>query len=776
MRGRGYRGAVTKVLGASWAVDVTYVCRCGAHHRATRWRWVDRDAMAEEADRCRVQGPVRGTCPSCGESAQARTYWLEVEPERGMATLHLGPEQRHAVTAILAEHLEAVRDRVARGTITHAEPWLLQPSWRFAQPVGRIERASSAKIVRRDTPGAVPGGKRSPARTGEGAGVPMPVGGRAWPSETPEAETEDALVVLLGMDRGVGDEGEPLVTIHLDLDEAGRGLWGQAALQVRPIHLGGHGYPLIGVRLVASYLGQMSLIDGIIDVGSEEAAAVFGSLTNRVRVQLVLQGDSGTSVIRREVSARNLERNAGRCLESARAELARSEYPPSAFGEAVENLRATPLQDRLGGAEYALVPGDFKHLISARETWVALDHLEAASDKANLGHLLEVDGLPLDEYEAIRRRVLAASVEHGVCAPRRFWRRIIASGLAASFDDYASSLARVRGAAEEGEDDLDEDQRAASWSRIAELCDLKQLEYPPELARRNGPAPQPVAATPSEPIASASAGDPERPPPLSASGEIGSRGGPPKRPPARPGRLAEDLQDPSLRLRAATAALSNGGTPETIETVLESLELFDEEELLALLPSLTELGTQAVPGLHAQLGSSTLQVRQAAAILLGVARDASSVVPLMRRLAREETRAWVDIARAIGALGTSALDRVCALVRQSARDNDQFPIEHSELIARAGRAMAEVVIAEGGRARDVVQGLVNSNQPDIALAAARALATLPDVSLAGAQVRGERALTEITQLRGFARRAHEAILVPELELLESDIELEAESP
>ena len=38
--------------------------------------------------------------------------------------------------------------------------------------------------------------------------------------------------------------------------------------------------------------------------------------------------------------------------------------------------------------------------------------------------------------------------------------------------------------------------------------------------------------------------------------------------------------------------------------------------------------------------------------------------------------------------------------------------------------------------------------------------------MSGAQVRGERPFGEVTEIRGFSRRAYEAIMVPELELLE----------
>ncbi|HLT40848.1 MAG TPA: hypothetical protein VK034_31440, partial [Enhygromyxa sp.] len=675
---------MTKVVGASWAVEVTYACRCGVHYRATRWRWIDAEAMADEAERTRREGPLRGRCPSCSAPATGQTDWLELKPSKQHCVLILAANQRHAVAELMRDHFTAVVERVGAGDVAIAEPWLLRPLWRFDDETGTVVVRAAAvasdddqeDTARRRAPVQEP-----PPGATAAAGVPKLVGSstNAWPPHAPTNQGTNTYVALLTMDRpATPEDDEEIVTIALELDAAGRSLWGQAALQVRPIHLEGHGYPLIGVRLVASYLGRMSLIDGVIDVGSEDAGELFASLSRRFRVQLVLRGGDGTSVIRREVSARDLERNAALCLESARAALARREYPREAFVAALERLQATSLEARLRGAAQTLVGGAYRHLISPRETWVALEHLEAASDKKNLAQLLEVDGLSIDEYEAIRRRVLVASVEHGLCAPRRFWRRIIASGLVDDFDDYAAKLARARAEADQDGDDLEAEQRSASWARIAELCDLKQLEYPVELARKLGLDTSEHRAERADRVrrrkrpessgrnAAERRNDPNRS--RSAAGEIQAR-------PARPsgGNMREQLRDPELRLRIATAALANGGSPESIEAVFDSLESFDEEELLAIMPSLAELGTQAVPGLHAKLESPRPQVRQAAAILLGIAHDASSIVPLLRTLTREESRVWLDVARAIGALGTTALERLCALARQAGR-GEKFPI------------------------------------------------------------------------------------------------------
>ena len=66
--------------------------------------------------------------------------------------------------------------------------------------------------------------------------------------------------------------------------------------------------------------------------------------------------------------------------------------------------------------------------------------------------------------------------------------------------------------------------------------------------------------------------------------------------------------------------------------------------------------------------------------------------------------------------------------------------------------------------------LADARDQRVSAAARHALATLREVSESGAAIRGELPFSENTEVRGFARRAYEAIMVPELEL-----EVEAEA-
>jgi hypothetical protein len=259
--------------------------------------------------------------------------------------------------------------------------------------------------------------------------------------------------------------------------------------------------------------------------------------------------------------------------------------------------------------------------------------------------------------------------------------------------------------------------------------------------------------------------------------------------------LVARLADPRTRLSTASALMQSGrATPRELEFVFDALEGFDNDELLAILPDLSELGPRAVAGMVSKLQSDRRELRQAAAILLGMSLDPDALGPLSDALVVEPTNVWLDVARALGGFGPIALRRLCQLLRRDAGSaREQTAIE------RVARALAEIALSDGpadGSAdgpadgvadgaldrvgdghrgdranrpgsrpgRDAVAALADAPDPRVSTAARRALATLRDVSESGAAIRGELPLAEVTEVRGFSRRAYEAIMVPELEV------------
>jgi hypothetical protein len=698
---------------------------------------------AEIAMRMRASGPFEGECPQCGRTAQASAAWLEIDTMSRAATLVVPGDRRGEVIAVLQEHLAWL----AR----HPElalPWTLQPEIAFVVPGEETAR----RAVREDS-----GATRAVPRPVRAAEPARPV------SQIPEPGTPIPIVpgvpqAIAGDGAGnvarrpsigawVGDlhAGDPTPVVMF-MPDAQRGeKWRDAKLDVRPLHLRGRGYPLLGVRIVASWMGQVGCLDAFVDVGQPQSQGVFRALAQRFAMRLIATLPSGEQIVR-EVGAAGLEPNAALCLESAHGALSSGDHPPDQFRIAVEAVAADGVEERLAQTKVTIAPGSYLHIIGAREAMRALDHIDRVSRKETLARLLEVEGLPMGEYDAIRRRVLAGAVEHGIVAPRRFWRRVVASGLADDLADYVEKLARNREVHEGEEGDLEPEAALAAWQGILDVCDRKDLEVPDAL-RRALNLPETAVRDRSQPRATAGVIDV-----VDATGEADSVAG---------------LVDVRTRLRTATALLQNPRTtPRELEHLFDALERFDQDELLAILPDLSDLGPRAITGMVDKLRSPRRELRQAASILLGMSLDPDALGPLSDALVVEPTNVWLDIARALGGFGPIALRRLCQLLRREAgTPREQATIE------RVARALAEIALSDGPTSaeaarpgHDAVAALADAPDPRVSAAARRALATLRDVSESGAAIRGELPLTEVTEIRGFSRRAYEAIMVPELEV------------
>ena len=874
----------------SWSVEVAYACACGAYSPVTRWRWVDAEARPELAARLREAGPLEGRCKACQRPAEGGGAWLELLPGKEQASLVLAAHQRGELLEALQGHLEQLRERPAM--VRH---WLLQPRIGFASAAPRASATA-------------PSDER-------GAGIPRPVGQRGWSSgPTLSAEIQRAVVCDLSLEDGV-------VTATALLDEATRKMWGSAALQARPVLLRGLGYPLLGVRLVASYLGEVAVIDAVVDVGAARTNEIFVKLAQSFRLQLLVRNEAGQGSAVREIEAESLKRNAALCLESAQGQLGTGEFASDAYRSAREALGRMSAKQRLEPAKYTLAEGSYRHLVSPAEALAALERVDAASRKDNLARLLEVDGLSFTEYEAMRKAVLAAAIEFGLVAPARFWRRVVGTDLVKDAGDWIGKLVAHRSAWIARGDDLTAEQAEQAWRGIYDLCQHHDLTPPPEVAQALGvgrrearssglhvvqaeeragsgpvrsasrPASGPVRAAPSRPpSAPAPAAEPEstrdtartgshsvvpaatvregrtgshaglpapgsrtepglrsgaptslRPEPATRSGahavvpppnrhepvtrtgahavvppsarhEPATRTGahavvPPvsggaaggasagaspaaatasagRQPSARSGMRRS--QEPAVAVSGEIGGGAKAGGRATSEvkvvgggdpkqrvaqalTILEGprpaeamplLAELDEDELLAVLPPLAEVGTRLVPELLARLEAPERPLRQAATILLGLARDRRAIDPLTARLGAEGSAVWIDVARALGNFGPRVVGPLCALLRGTTGEAKEA------LGVRVSRTFAELVISDGdapgGAGRLAIENLLEVADPSVSSAARRALDTLADVR-GEARGLGAGAGAEDREIRRFGARAYEAITTPELD-------------
>jgi len=769
-----------------------------------RWRWVDTRAGSDRVKLVRARGPFDGACPVCAAPARARAPWVELGERE--AVLHVTADRRGEMADVLSSHLAAV-ERATRAVGSHTPDrfqhlaWpaaLLQPTPRFddeapaqrPRPVEAHERVSAPlralpkPTLRTDEPTPAesvseelvtpieplttddaqtvqPASEQGPeaarAPADPEAGIPQAVGSGIIARGRPGSpavgtgadvqSTGHALIGTLMLAEGT-------VTLHADVDVASRRLWGTAALRARPLHLRDLDYPLLGIRVVASYLGQVSVIDGVIDVGSEEANAVLHALSREFRLELILHSPD-TSTLPREVEAPGLERNAALCMESARAALAAGEYPPESFARAVEQLAALGVDERMAEPPVSLGMGDYRFLVSPGETWLALEHLDDVSAPDNLAQLLEVHGFPVSEFEEIRRRVLAASVEHGICAPRRFWRRVVDSGLAEDGKDYVKKLINGRlgceraAKADDGAEDLSDAHRKDAWQRIYDYCEAKNYTQPKPVLSALG-----LRVADQGVNKKKGGGNPSR----MASGVIGGGGGTSGgRSPAL-ADLADRLKDPKKRMGAAVDVLQNDADEDRLAEVLGKLDGFDPDELVGILAALNETRGDPVTGLVSKLLSPTRELRQVAAFVLGSRGAAAALEPLSDLLVRERTAAWHDVARAIGTFGEGALPSLRALL-------DGFGARDKAKIDRVARALAEVGLVAG---EPTLEGLTREDGL-VAVAAERALAMMAVVRRDGERIRGEAPSENANPAHEFSRRLHESVMVEEVEDLEVEM-------
>lgn len=436
----------------SWSEEIGYLCRCGLSFRATRHRWVDSQAQRELRDRIVAQGPIEGVCPSCGTPARGRCSWVELFSREKKAVLVLGSHQRAELHDELIAHLQ--RATRYRGSM---ESWVLRPDWRFEEQVA--------------------------AKATESA-VPVPLGTEGWrptPSmPDPASKDKHAFVCDLLLDSSGA-------SVRLELGDDTRRLLSSAALRLQPCLLRlAHGYPVLSLRIIGSYLGQTVVIDAVADPGQSVSLEGFERLSEdfKVRLEIRDQENPEEQGLCREVSGAGHNRKLRFCVDSALEALNRPglRNEPGLFEQSKRELLGMSGKERLGGAKKSLAPGSFQHLLMPEETRRALVELDVASQRENLRHLLEVDGLAVEEYEEIRQRVLASSLEQGLCSPSRFWPRIVKLGLAPDYTAYAQQLAENRQRIEISKsDDLSPEDARAARADILSLCQKKKISLPPLL-------------------------------------------------------------------------------------------------------------------------------------------------------------------------------------------------------------------------------------------------------------------------------------------------------
>ena len=458
------------------------------------------------------------------------------------------------------------------------------------------------------------------------------------------------------------------------------------------IHLRDLGYPVLGVRVLASYLGRVSVIDGVLDPSEEEAGRVIETLCQDFRVFVELQGVEGSATIVREVSTRDFIATR-RCAWSPRG--------PSSPPETILPRRGRQWWRRSRGAAwrrgcglrtYRSVPGTTGISSPRRSAGAPWSTSTPVSLHGNLARLLEVDGMPVAEFEELRRRILAQSIAFGICAPRRFWRRVIASGLGESPAHYVEALAGVRL-------HIDDDEESREALELSPEAGAVVVAAHGVLRRaRAGGACRGARGGGSwrrgadGRAAAAGVG----------GGHVGGLGSAP---------MGRGLDDPRRRVGVASDLLLSHAEQD-LTGLIDALNDFSGRRPYPSPAAHGRRGSDPSRRARGGSGANNPSLRLAVVASFGEAQSPGAVGPLCDLLAREPSELWSDAARALGQIGPVAVGSVGARAVAQPDGPD------------ASRVVASLRYLAEFHGADAVAELCAHEVPEVRAAAGRALATL----------------------------------------------------
>ncbi len=222
-----------------------------------------------------------------------------------------------------------------------------------------------------------------------------------------------------------------------------------------------------------------------------------------------------------------------------------------------------------------------------------------------------------------------------------------------------------------------------------------------------------------------------------------------------PMELVALLSDEGARLDAALE-LCRRQELQAGQELFSVLEKMRKPEVIRLFPHLVGLGGDIVGLLHTSLRSGSTIIRQGSALALGALGDDQSAEELVELLLDEPTEIWVEVAQALGDLGTGALMTVASQIRHASGAQWE----------RLSHAMAAISYESGQR--DLLVELSGSRDEDAATVARRALDIDSERRLEEDEVEDDLPPRDKPVLF-FSRRFFDARAKDEAELADEDI-------
>jgi hypothetical protein len=499
--------------------------------------------------------------------------------------------------------------------------------------------------------------------------------------------------------------------------------------------------PLIDLAIVPSAVEAEaktpSALFFVFDPAAEADRVLLSKLAEKCAFHLDLFDEESRPTASRRVHA-PLEENVRHLL--ARAVEALEAIAPEArsFPEASRAFGEMGVDDRLGRKQHNFSSESFLELPSPAAARLALGILSYWSEPENEDYLLLLKSFPLGYWRAIEERVVRRAIDFGLRLPPALVDFALAQRLSSSKEELLRSL--LSSFAEVSlrlkPSDLDPIQEWENWKLL--LADSVELgvQVDPEIEELAASAGKKVGPVEDEGVAG---GD------LTVLPED---------------QLLALLGDRDLR-RDAALEVCDRRIVSALGAVMNAVCNMTRSEVARVLPSMVQLGADAIPFFSKGLRHRKSFLRQGCALALGQARAVEALEPLMDMLLSEPTNIWKEAARAIGDVGPRALGALIAGVR----------LADGEGRERIAWALAQSAL--DAQSLGEVEAMAEGRDPLLAKVAKRALDILDDVRHNDLEVRGGKPMKEQTIVRAFSKRffesmSGEAAAAPERHVIEQE--------
>ncbi|MBW2731840.1 MAG: hypothetical protein JRH20_05560 [Deltaproteobacteria bacterium] len=504
------------------------------------------------------------------------------------------------------------------------------------------------------------------------------------------------------------------------------------------------GLPVVALALREADEGASSLFWPL-DVRNEEHVAVLEQLAERFAVRLDLYDDESRPVVGWQLEA-PLEQNAAQALRRAHEALEALGGAEQLDFEVACRTFDELGDERLGRKRHNFSEESFIELPSPAAARLALGITTYWSEEQNEDYLIFVKSFPLQHWREIRQRVVERALEVGLRLSPALMNFAVdhefvdspAQALRTALANFAEVSLRLKPC------DLDPVHEWENWKWLLEDCIAKEVEVEPqieELATASGRKARQISLPMED--ETAAGGDFT----LLATEELlvllGDRGG----------------------RRDAALELCERGDPELVRPIYDALQSMTRDEVARVMPAMLSFGGATVDLLVRGLEHRKSFIRQGCALGLGSLGAISTTRDLVGSLLKEPTRIWMEVARAIGDLGASAIP----MVRGGLAAAD------GEGRERIAWALAHIALHTEGE-RLLRAALDEEEPPACAKVLARSLQLVELVRRNDAGVRGKRPLGDQTIVRRFSRSFFDAVgssvALSEADILEQEEELE----